>query len=99
MHFWLSKTVVLLWFSVAFLFVRVSVRFHLICVHILLVRYLSMSVDEWLPSGTSCPLCWQFDYLSFSLFPNDFEGCISDLIALVHGRCMRFTFLRFFSYI
>ena len=36
-----SKAVVLLWFSVAcFVFgVRVSVTFHLMCVHIILVRY------------------------------------------------------------
>ena len=37
-------TVVLLWFSVACIGVRVSVMFHLTCVHIILVRF-------WLPCG------------------------------------------------
>ena len=38
-----SKEIALLWFSVAFFDVRVSVTFHLTCVHIILVRFRLLS--------------------------------------------------------
>ena len=44
----LSKAVVLLWFSVTCLGVRVSVTFHFTCVHII---FSSVLVAEWPPFG------------------------------------------------
>ena len=56
-----SKVLVLLCFSVACFGVRVSVTFHLMCVHII---FSSVSVAEWPLFGkkllnrlTICPLC------------------------------------------
>ena len=47
------KQIVLLWFSVACFGVRVSVTFHLMCVHIILSF---VSVAERPPFGKSCSL-------------------------------------------
>ena len=43
-----SKVVILLWFSVTCFGVRVSMTFHLTCVHII---FRSVSVAEWPPFG------------------------------------------------
>ena len=47
-----SKAVVLLWFSVACFGVRVSVTFHLTCVHNI---FNSVWVAEWPPFGKELP--------------------------------------------
>ena len=48
-----SKAVVLLWFSVAYFGVRVSMAFHLTCVHIILVWFGLLSGNLL---GNSCSL-------------------------------------------
>ena len=56
-----SKAVVLLWFFVACFGVRVSVAFHVMCVHIILVRFGLLSGPlfgkELLTRLTICSLC------------------------------------------
>ena len=77
--------------------VRVSVTFHLICVHIILVRFW---VAEWPPFGkelltrlTICSLCILTIYNSIiSRF--GFVGGIWILIFLVPGLCILITFTK-----
>ena len=72
-----SNAVVLLWFFVACFGVRVSVTFHLTCVHII---FRSVWVAEWQPFGkklltrlTICSLCL-LTISNFSYFPFWFSG-------------------------
>ena len=50
----------MLWFSVACFYVRFSVTFHLVCVHIILS---SLWVAEWSPFGKELLSHLYFDYL------------------------------------
>ena len=81
----------MLWFSVACFGVRVSVTFHLSCVHIILIRFGLLS-GHLLGNSSSLGIpyvLFYFDYLYFQLF----EGWIWVLIASVSGNCILFTLI------
>ena len=61
-----SKSVVLFWFFVVCFCVRVSVTFHFLCVHIILVRFRLLSGHLL---GNSFSSSLYFDYLLYKLFP------------------------------
>ena len=65
----------MLWLSVACFSVRVSVTFHLTCIHIIFS-------SVWVYILIIC---------NFRYFPFCFEGCIWVLIASVPGLCILFT--------
>ena len=83
----------MLWFSVACFGVKVSVTFHLACVHIIIS---SVWVAEWSPFGEKklltrltilCSLCI-LTISRFSYFLFGFEGLIWVLIAPVPDFCI-----------
>ena len=74
---------------------RVSVTFHLVCVHII---FNSVWVTEWPPFGKELPtrlIICSLNILTicnFSYFPFGFDGWISVLLASVTGLCILFRF-------
>ena len=86
-----SKAVVLLWFYVACFGVRVSVMFHLMFVHNILVRFRLLSGhQELLTRLTICSLCsLRFEYLQFKLFPvlalrAEFGFCLLQFLGIAY---------------
>ena len=81
----------LLWFSVACFGVRVSVTFHLMFVHNILVRFGLLSGYLL---GKSCPLGWPYVLIVFCLFAIivisrfGFEGWVWFLIVPVPVHCL-----------
>ena len=90
----MTNVVVLVLFSVTYLGFRVSVTFHLLFIHIILVLFRLLSGQRL---RRSCSLGWPyvlFVYLLFAILVISyfsFEGGIWVQIASVSGHCIPFT--------